>query len=134
MCGCAGLKPVLLRKGLMNFEDYLDGLVPKLRISKRNVSAEVFYDLMSGALVWTDEKITGLTAEEMGCLRAIFRFRTSIIAREPYERFRNLWNKLRAAYPDWIGFDPSRCQADEDLSKLYHQRKTSSKKYLDRIP
>src|ERR1035437_2137549 len=103
----------------MNPEDYLGSLVSKLRVLKCDVSAEVFYDLMSGALVWSDEKITGLTAEEMGCLRAIFRFRTSIIASEPDERFRNLSNKPRAAYPDWIGFDPSRSQADESLSKLY---------------
>jgi hypothetical protein len=118
----------------MNFEDYLDSLIPKLRISKRDISAKVFYDLMSGALIWSDEKIAGLPPEEMGCLRAIFRFRTSIITSEPDERFRNLWNKFRAAYPEWIGFDLSRCRADEGLSKLYHQRKTSSKKYIDKIP
>src|ERR1017187_6856383 len=100
---------------IMNPEDHLDSLVSKLRILKRDVSAGIFFDLMIGALVWTDEKITDLTAEEMGCLRAIFRFRTSIIANEPDERFRNLWNRLRAAYPEWIGFDPPRCQADENL-------------------
>jgi hypothetical protein len=118
----------------MNFEDYLDNLASKLRTLKRDISAKVFYDLMSGALVWTDEKVTGLTVEEIGCLRAVFRFRTGIITNEPDERFRVLWDKLRAKYPDWIGFDPSRCQINEDLSKLYHRHKKSSKKYMKRMP
>jgi hypothetical protein len=118
----------------MNLEDYLDSMILKLRKLKRDISARVIYDMMSGALIWSDEEITDLTVEEMGCLRAIFRFRTSIIANESDERFRDLWDKLHAKYPDWIGFDPSRCQTNKELSKLYHQNKATSKKYINKIP
>ena len=118
----------------MNLDDYLDSLISKLRTLDRDKSAEITYDIMCGALIWSDEKVIDLTAGEMGCLRALFRFRTSIITDEPDERFRELWDKLRAKYPDWIGFDPSRSQANEDLARLYHQVKTSSDKYINKIP
>jgi hypothetical protein len=118
----------------MNLEDGLDSLVAKMRALKRDASAKITYDLMSGALIWSDEKANDLTVEEMGCLRAVLRFRTSIITSEPDERFRHLWTQLVAKYPDWIGFDASRCQANEELAILYHKCKRSSKKYIDNIP
>jgi hypothetical protein len=109
----------------MNFEEYLDSLLPALRSLKFDPSATVFYDLMSGALVWTDEKLfEGLTPEQMGCLRAIFRYRTSLLEGTPDKRFENLWNLLVAECPEWIGFNPSRRAPTEDLLAQYRRLKT----------
>jgi hypothetical protein len=107
----------------MNFEDYVDSLFPFLANLKRDESAEVFFDVMSGALVWTDERIQGLTPVQLGCLRAIHLFRTSLIIDSPDLRFQGLWDRLKRICPNWMGFDPSRCQPSEELAKKYRQWK-----------
>jgi hypothetical protein len=118
---------------LIDFQDHLDGLIVKLRTLKRDNSAEAFYDLMSGSLVWSDEKASPLTREEMGCMRTVFHFRSSVIIGKPAEETRSLWDKLRDKYPDWIGFDPSRCQPSENLSSLYFKLKNPSDKAIKRL-
>jgi hypothetical protein len=117
----------------MKFEDSLDSLVRRLCTVTVDPSAEVVYDLMSGALIWSDEKISGLTAEEMGCLRAVLRYRTSLIVGQPDERFRDLWAELNVKYPEWIGFSVDRCQSSEALLKLYSKHKDASKRYIKKI-
>jgi hypothetical protein len=117
----------------MKLEDSLDRLVQRLCIVRLDPSAEVGYDLMSGALIWSDENISGLTVEEMGCLRVILRYRTSVIVGQPDQRFRGLWDKLQAKYPEWVGFSTNRCQASETLLKLYNKHKNASRKYVKKM-
>ena len=114
----------------MKFEDHLDSLVPILARLTQDPAATVFYDQMSAALVWSDEALSeGLSAEQMGCLRALFRFRTSLIDGEPDRRFENLWNTLKAKCPLWIGFDPHRCMLSEAMqTELNRKRKTETKR------
>lgn len=108
----------------MNFEEQLDSLIPALAELRLDPHAEVFYDVMSGALVWTDEKLSiGLSAEQMGCLRALFRFRTSLIIGSPDRRFENLWNLLKSKCPQWIGFTLSRCSPTKALLNEYFRLK-----------
>jgi len=109
----------------MNLEEHLDSLVPLLRTLKRDPSAGVFYDVMSGALVWTDEKLfERLSSEQMGCLRGIFHYRTSLLKGAPEGRYEALWNRLKARYPDWIGFSASRCTPSRELLALYAELTT----------
>lgn len=108
----------------MNFDDYLDSLIPILAALKIDPVAKVFYDLMTDALIWADERPPfDLTAEQMGCLRAIFRFRTSLITSTPDTRFYNLWDTLKAKCPQWIGFTPSRCSPTAQLIETYQKLK-----------
>jgi hypothetical protein len=79
----------------MKLDDFLDLLIPHLKTLQKDENAEPFYELMSGAFIWEDEKVRGLNTYELGCLRGIFRYRTSLISREPDERFASLWNALR---------------------------------------
>lgn len=103
----------------MNFEEHLDTLAPVLAKSEMDASAKVFYDVMSAGLVWTDEKLSDLTVEQMGCLRAIFRYRTSLIQGTPDLRFETLWNLLKIKCPQWIGLDPRRCTPSPQLLSEY---------------
>jgi len=105
----------------MNFSDFLDSLIVQLKILKKDSSAVPFFDLMSGGFIWSDEKLRGLPTNEMGCLRAIFRYRTSLIVQEPDTRFQSLWSDLKDKYPEWIGFNPSRCLPNEDLVARYRE-------------
>jgi hypothetical protein len=101
----------------------LKGLAAQLRLQKRVPDAEPFLDLMSDGFVWSDERLHGLSVEEMGGLRAIFRFRTSLITGLADSRFENLWNELRKICPEWIGFDVSRCSPNETLAARYRSSK-----------
>jgi hypothetical protein len=105
----------------MNFSDFLDPLVIRLKTLQKDSSAVPFFDQMSGAFIWSDEKLRGLPTNEMGCLRAIFRYRTSIIVQESDPRFQSLWADLKEKYPDWIGFDPTRCSPNDDLICRYKE-------------
>jgi hypothetical protein len=105
----------------MILEQYLDSLVPILTELKRDPSAKIFYDTMSDALVWTDEAVfDGLTQEQMGSLRAIFRFRTSLILGDPDMRFEKIWSILKSRCPHWIGFIDSRCTGSKELVAKYN--------------
>jgi hypothetical protein len=107
----------------MNFEEHLDSLVPLLSKLKFDPMAEVFHELMSDALVWTDEQIQGLTVEQMGCLRALLRYRTSLIVETPDTRFERLWKLLKVKYPKWIGFTSFRCTPSKGLQDIYRSSK-----------
>ena len=75
-------------------------------------------------LMWSDEKLSDLSSEELGCLRGILRFRTSLIIGQPDTRFQNLWKLLEEKCPTWIGLDPSRCAASRELIALYNKLKS----------
>ena len=108
----------------MIFEDYLGSLIPHLSALKLDPLAKVFLDRMSDALVWTDEKLSAdLSPEQMGCFRAVFRFRTSLITGVADRRFEQLWDALRRDCPQWIGFEPSRCVPTKELADTYHRLK-----------
>ena len=103
----------------MEFIDYMEALIPRLQSLKKDEGATPFFDCLSGAFVWSDERIFGLNTNEMGCLRAIFRYRTNLIVREQDLRFELLWNQLKQKCPAWIGFDPVRCSPDAELMAKY---------------
>jgi hypothetical protein len=107
----------------MNFEDTLNPLISQLKVLKKDDNAAPFFDHMSGGFIWSDEKLRRLNVKEMGCMRAVFRYRTSLIVQEADLRFESLWHELRKRFPDWIGFDPARCSPRDDLISQYREIK-----------
>ena len=79
----------------MDVSDSLDSLIVHLKTLKKDSNAIRFFDLMSGAFVWSDEKIRGVSTNEMGCLRASLKYRTSLIVQESDPRFESLWAQLK---------------------------------------
>jgi hypothetical protein len=61
--------------------DDLRKLAPILNQLPCDPSARVNYELMSDALIWSDEMPSVHASEgwEANCMRAVFRFRTSLI-------------------------------------------------------
>lgn len=116
---------------MTKFTAHLPRLIARLSELKHNTDADVFFDVMSGGLVWNDEKLSGLTAEEMGCLRALFRFRSSVIIGHPDERFRDLWECAYSLASSWIGFSSDRSGCNPDLAALYARLKASSDNATD---
>ncbi len=87
-------------------------IAPKLNQLQEDGSARVHYELMSHGLVWTDElpPLDQVEPGECTCLRAIWRFRSSLIMGEPEEKFRPAWEEAQKLFPHWPGFLPQRQQ------------------------
>lgn len=112
-----------IRPKRVRLNDFLDPLILKLKRQKLDKDASFICDVMSGGFIWSDERIPGLKRNETGCLKAIFRYRTNLIVQENDYRFEALWDELKKKYPEWIGFDPSRCSPREELQLQYRKIK-----------
>ena len=91
-------------------------------------NAEVFYELMSGGLVWRDETTLKFSTQFVGCLRALFAYRTSLMLGRHEEAFAPLWNQALKLAPNWIGFLPTRRQPTPELLAIYRRGNISLKK------
>lgn len=92
----------------------LAAIAPRMRELKPAPEASVFYELMSDALVWSDE-IPDLETGDVRtfhCLRFVFRYRTTLMLGAPDGRFQGVWEEARKLFPDWPGFDPRRQAPD----------------------
>jgi hypothetical protein len=119
----------------MDLIDHLKLLGPRLPTVKGQPTADIFYEAMTGGLVWTDETIClkGATVEEIGCLRILWRYRTSLILQNPDSHCEALWNQARRDYPEWIGFDSARCTPDEELVALYEKQSKKTARALNTL-
>jgi hypothetical protein len=73
-------------------------------------TATPFYELMSGGLVWTDEKITDVPSEVIWALRPLFAHRASLIKGVPDTKWLAYWAACIEMFPRWIGFLPERAK------------------------
>ena len=65
-------------------------------------TARRFYEMMSGALMWDDEK-PDIPFSELGWFRAALAYRSSIILGQPRTEFESVWSALLRIAPDWPG-------------------------------
>jgi hypothetical protein len=111
-------------------------IADRMRELKTVPTATVFYELMSDALVWSDE-IPDLASGDVSvfhCLRFVFRFRTTLIMGKPDERFRNLWDEAKILFPNWPGFELGR-QSVEHLpvyERFCEQAKADIRELFDK--
>jgi hypothetical protein len=79
-------------------------------------NAVPFFDLMSGGLVWSDERQANVRA--VWALRPLWMYRTSVLLGVPDTRHSALWQEAQRIVPDWIGFHPARCTPSPELAAL----------------
>lgn len=74
-------------------------------IDTPNPAATAKYEIMSGALIWSDETNTATPVYVIWALRQLFAYRTHLMLEnaEPDNAF---WNKCVALFPKWVGFFP----------------------------
>jgi hypothetical protein len=84
----------------------LKRIAPKLNELPEDPNARVSFEMMSGGLVWSDELPAWDQMEpgESHCLRAIWRFRSSLILGCPAEKYRPYWEEAQQLFPNWPGF------------------------------
>jgi hypothetical protein len=83
-------------------------------------NATVFYEIMSGALIWRDETRPDTPTEVIWALRSLFAYRTYLMTNdiEPDNEF---WHKCVALFPNWIGFLPERRKPTPELLAEYRR-------------
>jgi hypothetical protein len=103
-------------------------IAPKLAVLREDANARMYYELMSGALVWSDElpPVDQLESGEPNCLRGVWRYRTTLMLGEPEEKIRAGWERLLAWCPSWPGFLADRRTPDPERIKYYHERSAKS--------
>jgi hypothetical protein len=86
-------------------------IVPLMRVLVRSPQATFSYEMMSGALVWSDElpefRVLRLV-HHWQVMRLVLRFRTTLILGEPDEELREYWDEAQQLFPEWPGFDRRR--------------------------
>jgi hypothetical protein len=91
---------------------------------------KVFYDIMSGALIWSDETNSKTPVEVIWALRFIVAYRTSLMLNKPREELKPMWNLGLSLFPKWVGFRPERSQATSKLLQTYRRGDVSLRKCL----
>ena len=109
---------------LSDFSDHLNS------INKARWFPHVFYDVMSGGLVWSDETNADTPTEVIWALRFITAFRTGVMLNNPESKYQVYWDHGLTMFPDWIGFRASRRVPTKKLLNLYRRGKRGSQKYL----
>ena len=94
----------------------------------RDPTATLHFEVMSNALVWSDEVLRNRRARETWCMRPVFRYRTGLIMGLDFDEFREDWRIAKTIFPRWIGFSADRCDRSNFLEERYYE--LSKKKRL----
>jgi hypothetical protein len=102
-------------------------------ISTPEPGAEVWYEIWSGALRWSDETNSKTPVEVFGALNFIVAYRTSLMLGKPREVLKPVWEHALTLFPNWVGFRPERRQPTPELLKIYRRGDVSLRKCLRKI-
>ncbi|HEY5316070.1 MAG TPA: hypothetical protein VIK18_26315 [Pirellulales bacterium] len=93
--------------------------------------AVIHYDMLAGALWWSDERPASGQIGNSDCLRVVFRYRTSVIIGEPESQYLPYWLAAENEFPKWPGFAVERCRPNEGLAALYRRSEAKGLLSLD---
>ena len=98
-------------------------------IDTPNPAAKVFYEFMSGALIWSDETNDETPVYVIWALRQLFAYRTQLMLdnAQPDNEF---WEHCVKLFPNWIGFRPDRRTQTPELIAEHRRGSVSLKKCL----
>jgi hypothetical protein len=109
---------------LTDYAEHLNGICSPER------GVQGCYEIMSGALVWSDERNEKTPVEVIWALRAIWGYRTSLMLNEPREELKPTWDHGLSLFPKWVGFRPERRQPTPELLRIYRRGDVSLRKCL----
>jgi hypothetical protein len=89
-------------------------------------AAKAFFEIMSGAIVWSDETNARAPVYVTWALRELFAYRTQLMLNneEPNNHF---WDQCTALFPNWIGFLPERRRPTPEALAEYRRGDVSLK-------
>ena len=85
---------------------------------------KIDYHVLADGIVWEDEGIESCHSDLENAFRYVLYYRTSLITNERLESEFNVSNKTliqifklaKVYFPNWIGFNESRCSYNSELS------------------
>jgi hypothetical protein len=96
--------------------------IATLRADTFDPGAQLGYELLSGALFWSDEHFAEFVAvcRAKNCAfgQYPFAYRTSLIENKPRIEMLFAWEELMHRCPSWIGFRPERVSPSPELVKF----------------
>lgn len=107
-----------LRDLLDPFEEFAEHLNS---IKKPKRRTQVFYDMMSGALVWRDETNRNTPIDVIWALGLVRSYRTSLMLNEPQSEIEFVWEYALSLFPDWVGFRSERRTPTPELLETYRR-------------
>ena len=96
------------------------------------------YDMMSDALVWSDE-LESLRERDTPegadwtCIRRVWHYRTTLIMQSPSAEHAAFWNRAVELFPEWIGFLPERRDPSAELQELVTRSRSKANLDMDRV-
>lgn len=111
-------------QGLRRHASHLDS------ISHCATPEDVSYDMMSDAVVWSDETNESTPIQVVWALRTVRAYRTSLMLSRPRVELRNIWNAAADLFPGWIGFQPDRRRPSPRLLEIHRRGHVSIRKCL----
>ena len=84
------------------------------------------FDVMSGAIIWSDETTPQTPTKVIWALRLLFSYRTKLM-REESCRYGEAWVYCQTLFPNWIGFLPERRIYTSEVQEEYRRGYTSMK-------
>jgi hypothetical protein len=93
------------------------------------------YDLLADALAWSDEYPANSRCPpaELGSIRVLLRYRTTVILQSPDERLKPYWEQALLIFPNWAGFAPDRSKPSAELVEYYESEKKVGDQSLVRL-
>lgn len=99
-------------------------------------TAIVQYEMMSDGLMWSDElpALEALDFRDIAFLRVLWNHRARLVCGEPCERYREVWEQAKLAFPTWMGFAPDRCTPSTELAELFRKKQSRAARLIRRMP
>lgn len=110
----------------------LDTIAERMNALQQSSSATPSYDLMAGAIWWSDERPEFDRAEDHWCLRPVLRYRTTLILDSPETRWLPFWERSLELFPSWPGFHLARTTPSPELVEFYQVHCKAALESLDR--
>jgi hypothetical protein len=95
-------------------------------------SARQLYEVMSGSVMWDDEKAS-IPFSQLGWFRAALAYRSSVILGKPRIEFEPVWRELQRVAPNWPGFRAERCTPNPALVEYLNTHTKNSMRQINRL-
>lgn len=119
---------ILIRK---IFWKYRNTLPQKTDVAHPKMEYHAFAD----AVFWEDEGLTTCNPDLGNTFRSVIHYRTGLITGDPDSCISSKkdFDLAKRYFPKWIGFDPSRCSYNAELSDRINRIRKVSERRVDKL-
>ncbi len=119
----------------IDYFENLDRIASDMNQAQVVSDATVGYDVLSDALVWSDEYPHNITGrlDEFDCVKLLLRYRTTLLFGEPDADLKPYWEYAKERFPNWAGFCLVRSTRTEKLWTHYERDRKSAMRRVERF-